>query len=94
MRGKRAVWTRVRLLEAERPARGWTGPLPIVCPQHWPAEELVAWNAAEEAGDVATMDALIERHAGMPPLPPEAGIRCIIIHQIPSSGPEEVLGDA
>jgi hypothetical protein len=37
------------------------------------------------------MDALIEQHAGVRPLPTEAGIRCIVIHHIASSPIEEAL---
>jgi hypothetical protein len=58
-------------------------PLPIVCPQQWSADDFAAWIAAQEAGDDATIDALVERHAGVRPLPPEAGIRCIVIHRLP-----------
>jgi hypothetical protein len=75
----------VGLLEAEQPTAGWTGLLPIVCPHHWPADDFAAWNVAQEIGDDTTMDALIERYAGVPPLPLEAGIRCIIIHHLPDS---------
>jgi hypothetical protein len=92
MKGKRAVWTRVRLLEAERPATSWTGPLPIVCPQHWPADDLAAWEVAEMTHDEATINALVERHACVRPLPPEAGVRCIVIHHLPPQGDEAWSG--
>jgi hypothetical protein len=82
MRGKRTIWTRVRSLETERVFTGWTGPMPIVCPHHWPADDFAAWNAAQEAGDEAALDALIGRHAGVRPLPPDAGIRCIVIRHL------------
>jgi hypothetical protein len=80
MKGKRTIWTRVRDLETEQVVTGRTGPLPIVCPQHWPAEDYAAWTVAEAIGEGETIDALIERHAGTRPLPPDAGIRCIVIN--------------
>jgi len=71
---------------------GWTGPVPIVCPQRWPADDLADWEAAHVAGDEGTMDALIERHAGVRPLPPEAGIRCVIIHRLPPLEEKPLFG--
>jgi len=80
------VWRRVRQLEARRPSIEWTGPLPIVCPQDWPSDELLAWEAARAAGDETMMDVLIERHAGVRPLPPEAGIPCNVVDHRPPHG--------
>jgi hypothetical protein len=88
MKGKRTIWINVRSLEIERPTAGWTGPLPIVCPQQWPAADGAAWDAAEATGDKDTLEALVERHAGVHPLPPESGIRCIVIRHQPPHGDE------
>ncbi|MGH2535117.1 MAG: hypothetical protein ACRDJW_22875 [Thermomicrobiales bacterium] len=78
----------MRHLEAQRPPAEWAGPLPIVCPQDWPAADFAAWDAARAVGDEVAMDQLIERHAGAPSLPLQAGIRCIVIHHLPPRGDE------
>jgi hypothetical protein len=88
MNGPPTAWRRVRRLEAHRPRGDWSGPLPIVCPQDWPAAESAAWEAARAAGNGAALDALVERQTGMRRRPSEAGVRCIVDHIPLSCGGE------
>ena len=59
-----------RVEAAARSRRAALGPpVVVVYPDDWPAADRVAYDAAREAGDLATRAALVERNTGVRPGP-------------------------